>query len=459
LEEKSVPGELLHSLKNVEGFDEKSFLHVHEHRQAVVSVRINQKKISQPPFSGYEKIPWSSTGFYLPQRPSFTLDPLLHAGAYYVQEASSMFLEQCLRQTTDLKSPMKVLDLCAAPGGKSTLIQSFISDNSLLVSNEVIKTRVGVLVENMSKWGGENLIVTNNDPRDFSRLPGFFDLMVIDAPCSGSGLFRRDPDAIDEWSTNAVIACAMRQQRIITDAYDCLQQNGILIYSTCSYSPEEDENICDWLLSHYDLTSLKIDIDPDWNITETKSAGNIAYGYRFFPDKLKGEGFYIACFRKNDGELQNQSKTKKYNLLKLSATEKAVIQPWIRESVPVNFYKNGDEWYAFPALLQEDLMTVQSNLYIKKAGIPIGKIVRDELLPSHELALSRLANEKLLTISLKKEDALQYLRKEEVTINVKGRGWALVQYEGQNLGWIKLLGNRINNYYPKEWRILKSGNN
>jgi 16S rRNA C967 or C1407 C5-methylase (RsmB/RsmF family)/NOL1/NOP2/fmu family ribosome biogenesis protein len=458
VEEKSVPVELLHSLKNVKGFDAKSFLQVHEQRKPVVSVRINPEKIDDSPFTDSEKIPWSSTGFYLPERPSFTLDPLLHAGAYYVQEPSSMFLEQCLRQTTDLNSSLKVLDLCAAPGGKSTLIQSLISKDSLLVSNEVIKTRVGVLVENISKWGNENVIVTNNDPRDFSRLPVFFDAMVIDAPCSGSGLFRRDPDAIDEWSVSAVETCSLRQQRILSDAYDCLKQNGILIYSTCSYSPEEDENICDWLLSQHDLTSLKISIKPEWNIIETKSAEKGAYGYRFFPDKLKGEGLYIACFRKNDGGPQIDIRPKKHKISKISAAEKSVMQPWIKENAAVNFYKNDDEVYAFPASKEDDLIMVQSNLYIKKAGVPVGKIVRAELLPAHELALSRLLNKKLLTISLKKEDALQYLRKEEVTLNVDGRGWALVQYHGQNLGWIKLLGNRINNYYPKEWRILKSAN-
>jgi 16S rRNA C967 or C1407 C5-methylase (RsmB/RsmF family)/NOL1/NOP2/fmu family ribosome biogenesis protein len=458
VEEKSVPVELLHSLKNVKGFDEKSFLRVHELRKPVVSVRINPEKIKDCPFSDREKIPWSSTGFYLPERPSFTLDPLMHAGAYYVQEPSSMFLEQCLRQTTDFNNSLRVLDLCAAPGGKSTLIQSFISNDSLLVSNEVIKTRVGVLVENISKWGNENVIVTNNDPRDFSRLPGFFDVMVIDAPCSGSGLFRRDPDAINEWSTSAVETCSLRQQRILSDAYNCLKQNGVLIYSTCSYSPEEDENICDWLLSQHDLTSLKISIKPEWNIIETKSAEKDAYGYRFFPDKLKGEGLYIACFRKNDGEPQIDIRPKKHKISKIPAAEKSVIQPWIKENAAVNFYKNGDEVYAFPGYKEDDLIMVQSNLYIKKAGVPVGKIVRDELLPAHELALSRLLNKKLLTISLKKEDALQYLRKEEVTLNIDGRGWALVQYHGQNLGWIKLLGNRINNYYPKEWRILKSAN-
>ena len=234
MEVKSVPDELLLSLQDVEGFDEKSFIDVHNNRRQVVSIRINPKKITYPPYPDAEKIPWSSTGYYLPQRPSFTLDPFFHAGAYYVQEASGMFLEQCIQQTSDLSSPLKILDLCAAPGGKSTLIQSLISRESLLVSNEVIKTRVGVLIENISKWGDENVIVTNNDPRDFSRLENYFDVVVVDAPCSGSGLFRRDPGAIDEWSTDAVETCCMRQQRILSDAYGCLKQRGILIYSTCS---------------------------------------------------------------------------------------------------------------------------------------------------------------------------------------------------------------------------------
>ena len=458
MEVKSVPNELLQSLQNVEGFDEKSFIDVHNNRGQVVSIRINPRKITHPPFSGAEKIPWSSSGYYLPQRPSFTLDPFLHAGAYYVQEASGMFLEQCLQQTTDLSSPLKVLDLCAAPGGKSTLIQSLISSESLLVSNEVIKTRVGVLIENISKWGDENVIVTNNDPRDFSRLENYFDVIVIDAPCSGSGLFRRDPGAIDEWSTDAVEKCSMRQQRILSDAYKCLKQHGILIYSTCSYSPEEDEDISDWLLLNHDLTSLKITNDASWNIIETKSKVRHAFGYRFFPDKLRGEGFYVACFRKNDGEPKAAFKPQKSKFIKVTSADRTIVQSWIKQNAKVNFYHNGDEVYAFPSSMEEDLLIIHANLYIKKAGVPAGKLIRNELVPAHELSLSGLVSDQLFIISLKKDEALQYLRKEEVTIKEDYRGWAIVQYERQNLGWIKMLGNRVNNYYPKEWRILKSGN-
>lgn len=458
MESKGVPNDLLQSLKGVEGFDEKTFIDVHENSSHVVSIRINPKKIRVSPFADSEQIPWSSTGYYLPRRPSFTFDPFLHAGAYYVQEASGMFLEQCLKQTVDLILPLKILDLCAAPGGKSTLIQSLISDESLLVSNEVIKTRVVILVENISKWGGKNVIVTNNDPRDFSRLTEYFDVIVADAPCSGSGLFRRDKNAIDEWSTEAVETCSLRQQRILSDAYGSLKRDGVLIYSTCSYSPEENEQICDWLLSNYDLSSLKIDIAPEWNIVYTESEMKKAAGYRFFPDKLRGEGFFIACFRKNDRTTSVEVKTKRSDIIKATSTERGHIQPWIKENSQVSFYHYGEDIFAFPLAMEKDLLSVYSNLYIKKAGVPVGKLVRNELIPAHELALSDLVSSELLTISLKKEEALQYLRKEEVTIKDDRRGWALIQYAEQNLGWIKLLVNRINNYYPKEWRILKSGN-
>ena len=212
----NLPEAFIQSLQNLKGFDEAAFKAVHQSGFQLTSIRLNPKKISKGQLAmparplgslagGHvllEKVPWSDNGYYLSERPSFTLDPLFHAGAYYVQEASSMFLEEVLKQTIDLTKPIRILDLCAAPGGKSTLIQSVISEQSLLVSNEVIKTRVNILAENITKWGADNAIVTNNDPTDFKRLPGYFDVIVVDAPCSGSGLFRKDANAINEWSEN-----------------------------------------------------------------------------------------------------------------------------------------------------------------------------------------------------------------------------------------------------------------
>jgi 16S rRNA C967 or C1407 C5-methylase (RsmB/RsmF family)/NOL1/NOP2/fmu family ribosome biogenesis protein len=455
-----LPGALLQSLRNVIGFDEKTFGSVHESGGQAVSVRYNPQKIfseARKHFPGSEPIPWSSTGYYLPARPSFTLDPWLHGGAYYVQEASSMFLEQCLRQTVDLSKPLKVLDLCAAPGGKSTLIQSLLSDESVLVSNEVIKTRVNVLTGNMIKWGGLNNVITSNDPRDFSRLENYFDVIVADAPCSGSGLFRRDPDAIQEWSPEAVMMCSQRQRRILADAYPSLKQGGILIYSTCSYSSEENEDICDWLCGEFDLKPISLILNEKWNITLTNSRKYAVPAYRFFPDKLKGEGFFIACFKKNDGG-EDLTNIKKHKLIRLSAKEDAIVQPWLKAPQTLQFYHQHDSVLAFSAGLEQELVKLSTSLYIKRAGVFCGKLAQGTLVPNHQLAVSTLLHPSIAVVSLKKQEALQYLRKEEVTIGDMHKGWSLVQYEGLNLGWVKLLGNRVNNYYPKEWRILKSGN-
>ena len=326
-----LPSTLLDSLDEIEGFAREAFQAVHQSGEQVTSIRFNPKKwpvagdaslvslrtpevpaISPvrpghpggqfPNFPISQSIPWSSHGYYLNERPSFTLDPLFHAGCYYVQEASSMFLEQALKQTVDLSQPVKVLDLCAAPGGKSTLIQSFITSDSLLVSNEVIKSRVNVLQENLIKWGGANVVLTNNDAKDFASLYDYFDLLVVDAPCSGSGLFRKDPEAIGEWSENNVKLCSQRQQRILADAFSSLKKNGIIIYCTCSYSTEENEEILDWMAEKFKVESLRLTIKKEWNIVETQSMHHNLFGYRFYPDKLKGEGFFIACLQKKEGE-------------------------------------------------------------------------------------------------------------------------------------------------------------
>jgi len=295
-----LPQLLLDSLASVQGFDKEDFIKIHESEERVTSIRMNPFKKSDP--DSYRdvnlksKTPWTDHGYYLETRPSFTFDPLFHAGCYYVQEASSMFLEQALKQTVDLSQPIKVLDLCAAPGGKSTHLLSLISKESLLVSNEVIRSRANILTDNIMKWGCSNVVVTNNDPRDFQRIENYFDVIVVDAPCSGSGLFRRDPEAIEEWSEHNVALCSQRQQRILADVLPSLKYGGMLIYSTCSYSQQEDEEICNWLTEEFQISNFKLKIENEWGIIETDK------GYRFWPDKVKGEGFFIACFKKEAGD-------------------------------------------------------------------------------------------------------------------------------------------------------------
>jgi 16S rRNA C967 or C1407 C5-methylase (RsmB/RsmF family)/NOL1/NOP2/fmu family ribosome biogenesis protein len=452
-----LPAALLDSLTAVEGFDRDAFLRVHESGEQVTSIRLNPLKPVAHQLPVSDKIPWSSQGYYLSGRPSFVFDPLWHAGAYYVQEASSMFLELALKQTTDLSQPLRILDLCAAPGGKSTLIQSLISRDSVLVSNEVIKSRAAILEENITRWGGANVIITNNDPQDFSRLENFFDVVVIDAPCSGSGLFRRDPDAISEWSEQHVDLCCQRQHRILADVWPALKQGGVLIYSTCSYSQKENEEVLDWIIDQFSATPLPLLLDADWHIVSVQSATHQAPGYRFFPYKVKGEGFFIACLRKNDGGIANIRPPKKSLLQKPAKQELAVAESWLKPEHNMQIWKQSDRLLAFPASQTESLLAVAEKLYVRSAGVGIGKIAGDSLIPDHALALSMLVSDKIVTVQLKQPEALQYLRKEEVSVESKHKGWALIQHEGIGLGWVKMLGNRVNNYYPSNWRILKGG--
>ena len=282
-----------------------------------VSIRNNPHK----PFKlTGEPIAWSKYGQYLPERPVFTLDPALHAGAYYVQEASSMLLEQAITQAVDITKPIRVLDLCAAPGGKSTHLLSLLHQESLLVSNEVIRSRASILSENIQKWGHQNVIVTNNDPEDFSRLEGLFDLIVVDAPCSGEGLFRKDPEAMNEWSLANVDLCCKRQRRILADMWPALKTNGVLVYSTCTYNEQENEENLEWLQKQQNVEAIQLSLDHAWGI-ETVQAGKLE-GYRCYPHNVKGEGFFLSVIRKKDSLAELRLKSKKV----LQAPSKKIIE-------------------------------------------------------------------------------------------------------------------------------------
>ena len=460
-----VPPSLIDSLIGTVGFDQAAFEKVHQSGEQNTSIRFNEQKPVDkstifPVQNNNEAVdispvPWNANGCYLSARPSFTADPLFHGGAYYVQEASSMFLEEALKQSIDFSKSIRVLDLCAAPGGKSTLLQSVIDDKSILVSNEVIKSRVTVLSENIAKWGAANVIVTNNDPKDFQRLPDYFDLIVVDAPCSGSGLFRKDPKAINEWSEQNVDLCSQRQQRILADILPSLKAGGTLIYSTCSYSPAEDEEICDWLSKHHSLNSIQFQLKNEWNIIETSAPDSNAHGYRFYPDKLKGEGFFIAAFRKeNPVVADSRALTAKGKSERLTSKEIEVVKPWLSNGDDFFYLRQQDEVIAMPLHMENDLAIIQSALYIKKAGIKLGVIIRNELIPAHELALSNSISPLITAVEVDKSTALQYLRKQEISIPLTYKGWVLITYLQIRLGWVKVLPNRINNYYPKEWRII-----
>lgn len=407
-----------------------------------------QEKWSHP-------VAWTQHGHYLSQRPSFTFDPLFHAGCYYVQEASSMFLEQALRQSLDLSAPLKVLDLCAAPGGKSTHLQSLISDKSLLVSNDVIRPRANILKENMIKWGGNNVVVTNNDPRDFKALPGYFDVIVVDAPCSGSGLFRKDEAAINEWSDDNVALCSQRQQRILADVLPALKRDGILIYATCSFSKAEDEAMMDWLADAFALSNIRLATDDRWGITETStSAGN--FGYRFWPYLVEGEGFFLSAFRKVQEAPAKKSKRGTAKLV--TKVFASAIADFVAVE-DVELIQANDKLYAWPSCLLPDFDVVLQHLRVIYSGILLGEMAHKKFIPDHALAMSNAFSNHVKKVELTLQQSITYLQKNPLSITVSDKGWQLACYKKMPLGWINVLPNRINNYYPKELRILKQNFN
>jgi len=448
-----IPPALVRRLGAFAGFDTAAFEAAHEQEGSLTSIRLNPAKPHGPDISDLQGVPWCDTGFYLPERPVFTLDPLFHAGCYYVQEASSMFIAHAVKVLALDSRPLVALDLCAAPGGKSTLLNTYLHPESLLIANEPIKARAATLADNLVRWGRPNTVVTNNDPSAFRHLPGYVDLLLVDAPCSGSGMFRKDHAAIAEWTEGAVQLCSERQQRILADSLPTLKGGGILLYSTCSYSVEENEEIADWLCDTQGLEPLRLHIDERWGIEQTLSEKHACPGYRFYPHKVRGEGFFIAAFRKTAA--QPTFDRRKLNAEK--TTLPAVLKQWVTDSdFPFFAFNVGDDTHILPKTREADLRILQRMLYLRNAGTRVGRLAQGALIPAHDLALSTALRTDLPKLELDREQALGYLRKGNLQpdINVHGlTGWALATYRGASLGWMKLLPNRINNYYPKAWRI------
>lgn len=442
----------LDSISSCSGFD-RIAMAVAQQATVPVSVRMNplRNKEADAVFGDLfaHQVPWCSSGYYLAKRPQFTLDPHLHAGTYYVQEASSMFISQAVQQVLGNRKGMRALDLCASPGGKSTLLAS-LPHFKLVVANELISSRVSVLQENITKWGSSHVVVTNNDAADFSRLGHFFDFVLVDAPCSGSGLFRKDPSALNEWSTDAVSFCAQRQRRILSDTASLLDEDGILVYSTCSFSKAENEDNLDFLVS-LGFESVRLELDPSWQVVESFSDKHNASGYRFYPDKISGEGFFCGVFRKVKPEIFSDISA----AVRLPKTlNPADFALWLnKDHDPYLFEKEGD-LFAIDEINATDLFCLRSLLKVKKSGVRMGRLIRGELIPDHELALSALVSDNLQTVMLDKDNAVRFLRRDELHSSITGAGWFVVQYSGVNLGWLKISQGRLKNNYPMNWRIL-----
>ena len=372
-----------------------------------VSIRVNPFKCPEHfsiPLKD-ECVPWCQYGYYLKHRPNFTFDPLFHAGLYYVQEASSMFHEHVIQQLIHEigNDDLRILDLCAAPGGKSIAIRSILPDNCLLYSNEPIRARAQVLMENMLKWGHPNVVVTNNYARDYQRANMRFDIIVADVPCSGEGMFRKDANAIDEWSLQNVEKCWRLQREIITDIWPCLKPGGYLVYSTCTFNAHENEENVNWIAERLGADFVNVHTKEEWNITGSLIDHHPMY--RFIPGKTRGEGLFVAVLKKHEDDTPNV--------------------------------------YSREAMLRimTDEQLVPPN---KKKDIP-----------NHSKALSiRLQRNEYPNVDIDYQQAISYLRKEAIVLpSETPRGIVLLTYKKAPIGFAKNIGNRANNLYPMEWRI------
>lgn len=452
----SLPQDFQSRMKSQLGEVEYELFEKAINQDSKTSIRINPDKSSKAPEDS-EQISWVQNGYFLKERPSFTLDPSFHAGAYYVQEASSMFIDHILRS---LQVPKGLfLDLSAAPGGKSTLLSSYLGKDGFLVANEVIQSRAQILKENVIKWGLGNTLVSNNDPEHFEPLEGFFDLVLVDAPCSGEGMFRKDPQARNEWSPDHVTLCASRQKRIMDRAGSLVAASGYLIYSTCTFNEEENEEMIEFLTSEFSYKPVRIPLDPNWNIRETQveTEDGTFYGYRFYPHLVDGEGFFVTIMqRPDDAYILPPGKIKDYKhpfLKEVSPKDSNAIDEELGFPLSGQYYQLNDSYFRIESEWKAYFEKLTQHLSIRYFGVEIGKKQKNDWIPSHEWALSTLPKNGFQVVNLEKDQALEFLRKNDPIIENMPTGWIMVTYNSLPLGWIKNLGNRINNYYPKEWRI------
>lgn len=442
-----------------------------------VSIRLNTAKLATAGLNQLRSavldcaVPWCKSGYYLKDRPAFTFDPLFHAGAYYVQEAGSMFLEQAFEACMRLVSngPLVALDLCAAPGGKSTHLRSLLPEGSFLISNEPMRQRAQILAENMQKWGDPACMVTNGYPAAFSSLTNFFDLIVADVPCSGEGMFRKDDGAIAEWSLENVALCRQRQRAIISDIWPALKPGGFLIYSTCTFNSSEDEENVAWIAREFDADILEVPLSSDWSVQGDLTGKGLPV-YHFLPGWTRSEGFFLAVLRKKsvpdeDWEdwrtvlsrrpcKKGRAEKKKDGRNKKSAVTCALPSNWLLGQDWEWIQENG-RLYAVSSSFSELCEAVRSCLPVVHCGVAVADLKGADWIPVAALALSPVCRKEMFCqVALDYNQAIAYLRKESLVLPEETpKGYVLLTYRGFPLGFVKQVGNRANNLYPDAWRI------
>lgn len=417
-----------------------------------VSVRLNGRKAAGLSVVGGERVTWCGEGYYLPSRPQFTFDPLLHAGVYYVQDASSMFIGHVLRRLAG-ETPVAYLDLCAAPGGKTTAAIDALPEGSLIVCNEIDRTRAQILRENVVKWGSPNCVVANDGAAAFGKMKGLFDIVAADMPCSGEGMFRKDEEAVRQWSPGLVADCAARQAEIASAVWDALRPGGLFVYSTCTFNREENEKMADYVADRLGAEPVEVTTDTAWRIRP--GIGTAKPCYRFMPHSTRGEGLFVAVLRKS-GDASSKRVEKQTGKHVGNLSVPSSCRGFLLSADRFELSADGEgEITALPLAHIAKIRQIERFAKVICKGVHLASVKGKSVVPAYALALSsELRADAFPSVDADYRQAIAFLRGEAVSLPQGAPlGHTLVRYKGYPLGFVKNLGSRANNCYPKEWRI------
>lgn len=425
------------------------------------SVRLNPAKMAEQKWGG-GRVAWSDYGYLLGERPAFTLDPDFHAGAYYVQEASSQFAGYIVSMAVggaEACKGQRVLDMCAAPGGKSTHYATLVGERGLVVANEINRSRAAVLADNARKWGLGNMVVTCNDSARVADFEEWFDVVAVDAPCSGEGMFRKSDEACEQWSEANVAMCAERQWEILQNAFRSLKPGGVLLYSTCTFNRTEDEDVVGRACEEFGDELLAVDdipIGDDWGVVTGREG--VFQTFRFFPHRLTGEGMFMAVARKA-GLATSRRRMPKARRKVMEAVDKRTAQElsrWVKESEQMRFFAAGDTLYGCRKEHYDEVEALAGTLAVIYSGVAMGQVFKGKLKPDGALAIYAGVNhDAVACCEVDEQQALKFLRKQDMDAAQFSEGVNMVLYGGRPLGFVKRVGARVNNMYPNSLRILK----
>ena len=452
---KALPIAFTERMRKQLGAEEAESLFVALDSVSPVAVRLNPAKCGEEGvWSNGGAIAWSKNGRKLKERPSFTLDTAFHAGAYYVQEAASQFIDYII--AGEELQGKRVLDMCSAPGGKTTIYSTAVGEEGLVVANEYVRSRANILADNVRKWGMGNVLVTNNAPEHIAQFEGWFDMVAVDAPCSGEGMFRKEEVAREDWSEEAVKMCAARQLSIVREAWQSLRDGGLFIYSTCTFNEDEDEGLLRAFIEETGDVfepSQSVEIDDAWGIV--KGEVGAFQTFRFFPHKTDSEGLFVAIARKAEPTTQHTPKARKRVMQEVDKNSRKELAKWLQHPDNYTFAMVADTIYAYPSVQFKAVQALSEGLTAIYSGVAMGQIFKGKLKP--DWALSQYIGFERTAAAVEEVDeerALDYLRKRDIAVGDMAEGINLITHKGRALGFAKRVGARCNNLYPNSLKIM-----